>query len=76
MPSGVYVRELTEQHLLLAALLADTDLGAPLLAHRFGLSASGLQRWKARVYREYGVHSRAGLRYAMLTLELAPVGVR
>jgi hypothetical protein len=76
MPSGVYVRLLTPEQLYLAGLLADTDLGAPLLAHRLGVSASALQRRKAAVYRAYGVHSRAGLRFAMLALELAPVGAR
>ncbi len=76
MPAGVRTRRLTPQHLLLAGLLADTDLGAPLLAHRFGLSASALQRRKATIYRAYGAHSRAGLRFAMLALELAPAGAR
>jgi single-strand DNA-binding protein len=72
MPSGVYTRRLTPEQLHLAGLLADTDLGAPLLAHRFGLSAGALQRRKATVYRAYGVHSRAGLRFAKFRIASTP----
>jgi len=67
---------LTPEEMALAGLLADTDLPVEVLARRFGVSVTALHRHKTRVYQEYGIHSRAGLRAAMLALELAPVGAR
>lgn len=76
MPADDRGKSLSRAHLRLAGLLADTDLSPEVLARRFGVSVTALHRHKTRVYARYGVHSRAGLRAAMLALELAPAGAR
>lgn len=75
MPADEFDARLSPAHLRLAGLLADTELPEEL-APRFGATVPALRRHQSRVYRRYGVHSRAGLRAAMLALELAPVGTR
>jgi hypothetical protein len=67
---------LTPGLLCLAGLLADTDLPPQGIAAEFGMTVRALAPYKALVYRAYRVHSRAGLRAAMLALELAPAGAR
>lgn len=60
--------------LRVAALYADTDLSRAEIAAELGVSPRMVQETVSFVYRRLRVHSRAELRYVMLTLELAPAG--
>ncbi len=64
---------LTDDQMRLAVVLADTDLGLPLIARRLGLSLWATKVLVAGVYRALGVHSRQHLRSVLLECELAAV---